>query len=255
MDNLLKAPEANCLHNKNILITGASDGIGRVMALACAEYGATVIMMGRSLEKLEAVYDEITGQGWTEPAMIPADFSNTSYQSLTHLSDIIGREFEHLDGLILNASILGERVAIEDYSVDVWNEVMQVNVNSQFYLTQILLPFLKDAPSASIVLTSSGVGKTGRALWGAYSVSKFATEGFMQVLADELKDSAIRVNCVDPGATRTAMRQDAYPSENPEDVKPAAALIPIYVNLMNAKSLATHGQSIDFNGLNAQSSA
>jgi NAD(P)-dependent dehydrogenase (short-subunit alcohol dehydrogenase family) len=145
-----------------------------------------------------------------------------------------------------NASFLGERRPIESATYTSWKEVLLVNFNAQFLLTRALLPLLNEAPTASIIFTSSGVGRTGRAFWGAYAVSKFATEGFMQVLADELENiSNTRVNSLNPGATNTAMRRSAYPAETPTSNPSPEAIMPAYLYLMGEDSAGITGQSFD----------
>lgn len=239
-------PASDLLAGKTILVTGAGDGIGRAAALSYAAHGATVILLGRTESKLEAVYDEIESAGHPKPALVAMDLATVTDDQCLHLAQGLAEEFGHLDGLLHNASLLGERRPIESASYQAWQEVMQVNVNAQFVLTRHLLPLLQAAPSASIVFTSSGVGRVGRAFWGAYAVSKFATEGFMQVLASELENTSdIRVNCINPGGTNTTMRRTAFPAENPTDNPSPEAVMGIYLYLMGADSTGTTG--ISFN--------
>ena len=234
------------LAGKTILVTGAGDGIGRAAALAYAEHGATVVLLGRTVEKLEAVYDEIEAAAYPQAAIFPLDLNTATDAACEGLRDALEKEFGVLDGLLHNASILGERRPIESATLASWQEVMQVNVNAQFLLTRYLLPLLQAAPSASIVMTTSGVGRTGRAFWGAYAVSKFATEGFMQVLADELENiSNVRVNTLNPGATNTAMRRSAYPGESPTDNPSPQDIMPTYLYLMGNASAAVTGKTFD----------
>ena len=240
------SPAPDLLAGKTILVTGAGDGIGRVAALSYAAHGATVILLGRTESKLEAVYDEIESAGHPKPALVAMDLATVTDDQCLHLAQGLAGEFGHLDGLLHNASVLGERRPIENASYQAWQEVMQVNVNAQFVLTRHLLPLLQAAPTASIVFTSSGVGRVGRAFWGAYAVSKFATEGFMQVLAAELENtSEVRVNCINPGATNTAMRRTAYPAENPDDNPSAEDIMGIYLYLMGADSGSITGVSFN----------
>jgi len=234
------------LAGKTILVTGAGDGIGRAAALSYASHGATVVLLGRTVEKLEAVYDEIEAAGHPQAAIFPLDLKTISEAQCEELAEALEKEFGVLDGLLHNASILGERRPIESATYASWTEVMQVNVNAQFLLTRHLLPLLQGAPSASIIFTSSGVGRTGRAFWGAYAVSKFATEGFMQVLADELENiSKVRVNCLNPGATNTAMRRTAYPGEAPTSNPFPEDIMPAYLYLMGGDSVGITGKSFD----------
>ncbi|MCL4104140.1 UNVERIFIED_CONTAM: hypothetical protein GTU68_035002 [Idotea baltica] len=239
-------PEATLLAGKTILVTGAGDGIGRVAAITYAQHGATVVLLGRTVEKLESVYDEISELGYPQAAIFPLDLGTATEHDCIALHDALATEFGVLDGLLHNASVLGERRPIESAGYKQWQEVMQVNVNAQFLLTRYLLPLLQLAPTAAIVLTSSGVGRVGRAFWGAYAVSKFATEGFMQVIADELENtSKIRVNSLNPGATNTAMRRTAYPAELPTENPFAIDLMPTYLYLMSNDSEGVTGAAFN----------
>ncbi len=234
------------LQNKVILVTGAGDGIGRVAAETYAAHGATVVLLGRTQEKLEAVYDAIEAAGHPQAAIAPMDLATASEEQCQQLAGMIGESFGRLDGLLHNASILGERRPIESASYKAWQEVIQINVNGQFLLTRYMLPLLQEAPSASIVFTSSGVGRQGRAYWGAYAVSKFATEGMMQVLASELENtSQVRANSLNPGATNTAMRRTAYPGEQPDSNPSPADIMPAYLYLMGDDSMAVNGQALN----------
>ena len=235
-------PRADLLTGKSILVTGASAGIGRAAALSYARHGATVLLLGRTGSKLEAVYDEVEAAGGPTPAIIELDLATAPEDSYANLAASLGKELSHLDGILHNAGILGDRRPIESAGYANWQEVMQVNVNAQFLLTRHLLPLLQLAPAASVILTSSGVGRTGRAYWGAYAVSKFATEGFMQVLAGELENtSQIRVNSLNPGATNTAMRRAAYPAETPTVNPSPQDIMCAYLFLMGDDSAGVTG--------------
>ena len=239
-------PARQLLNNKTIVVTGAGDGIGRAAALAYAAHGATVILVGRTEAKLEQVYDQIEAAGYAKPALVPLDFRAVTEDNVLQLAAGLAQEFPHLDGLLHNASVLGERRPIESASYAGWQEVMQVNVNAPFLLTRHLLPLLQAAPAASIIYTSSSVGRTGRAYWGAYAVSKFATEGLMQVLADELENtSQVRVNSLNPGATNTAMRRTAYPAEKPTDNPAPEDIMATYLYLMGDDSIGITGQAFN----------
>lgn len=234
------------LKDRIILVTGAGDGIGKIAAQTYAAHGATVVMVGRTLAKLEAVYDSIEAAGHPQPAIVELDMREAGMEAYQSLAETIEEQLGRLDGLLHNASILGEKKPIESASPSVWQDVMHINVNAQMMLTQTMLPLLKQAPSASIVFTSSGVGRQGRAYWGAYAVSKFATEGMMQTLADELENiSDIRVNSLNPGATRTAMRASAYPSEDPQTLKSPADIMPAYLYLMGDDSVGVNGEALN----------
>ena len=248
MEELL-APEGyvagpEILKGKTVLVTGAGDGIGRVAALTYAAHGATVLLLGRTESKLEAVYDEIEQAGGAKPGIITMDLLTAEEAQYEALAEGLAGEFSSLDGLLHNAALLGEMRPIDSAGYKSWCDVMHVNVNAQFILTKTLLPLLQQAPSASIILTSSGVGRTGRAYWGSYAVSKFATEGFMQVLADELANTTqVRVNSLNPKGTNTAMRRAAYPAENPTDNPSPADIMGIYLYLMGDDSAGVNGKA------------
>ena len=239
-------PRTNLLSGKTILVTGAGDGIGRSAALNYAKYGASVLLLGRTGSKLEAVYDEIENAGGSKPSIIEMDLATAPEDMYTSLAASLGEEFSCLDGILHNAALLGDRRPIESAGYANWQDVMQVNVNAQFLLTQHFLPLLQQAPTASIIFTSSTVGRIGKAYWGAYAVSKFATEGFMQVLASELENtSKIRVNSLNPRATNTAMRRAAYPGENPATNPAPQNIMPAYLFLMGDDSAGITGKAFD----------
>lgn len=236
----------NLLRDRIILITGASDGIGKALALHAASLGAQVILHGRNVSKLEKVYDEIEAiDGAPRPSIAVMDLASGNSESYTTLAQSIEQEFGHLDGLVLNASILGERYSIEQYDAVLWQRVMHVNVTSAFAMTQVFLPLLQASEDASVIFTSSGVGRIGKAFWGAYAVSKFATEGLSQVLADEQRHGNLRSNCINPGATRTGMRLAAYPAEDRDKLKRPEEILSAYIYLLGPDSKGVTGQSFD----------
>ena len=234
------------LRDRIILITGASDGIGKALALHAASLGAQVILHGRSVPKLEKVYDAIEDiEGAPRPSIAIMDLESANAESYTTLAQSIEAEFGRLDGLVLNASILGERFSIEQYDAVLWQKVMHVNVTSIFAMTQVFLPLLQKSADPSVIFTSSGVGRTGRAHWGAYAVSKFATEGFSQVLADEHRHGKLRSNCINPGATRTSMRLAAFPAEDRDALKRPEEILAPYIFLLGPESKGITGESFD----------
>ncbi len=240
-------PRPELLREKTILVTGASDGIGRTAAKSFAAHGATVILLGRTLPKLEIVYDEIEAAGHPQPAIYPMNLETALEKDFLGMYDLLEKEFGRLDGILHNASALGQRTPISNYSADEWQKVMQVNVTAPFLMTKALLPLLERAPAASILFTGSSVGLYGRAFWGAYAASKATTENLMQTLAEELQETTqIRVNSINPGATRTKMRASAYPAENPASVKSPEALMPAYLYLLSEDSAGVSGQQFSY---------
>lgn len=238
-------PSENCLQNKTILVTGAGSGIGRQAALTYAKLGATVILLGKTVEKLESIYDEIVENGYAEPAIIPLDLKGATKQNYIDMASTIANQFGKLDGALFNASMLGELTPYNQIHEQIWDEVIKVNVTAQHLMAQALIPTLLLADNASLVFTSSGVGSKGRAFWGPYSVSKFATEGLMQVIADEYDESTLRVNAINPGATATPMRARAYPAENQEKLSTAEQIMPLYIYLMSDDSKSVTGQVLN----------
>lgn len=245
--NYTAAPDL--LKDKIILVTGAGDGIGKTAAKTFAAHGATVILLGRTTAKLEMVYDEIEAAGGPQPAIFPMDLNEARIETFEHFAEAVDQEFGRLDGLLHNASLLGQRTPIANYHFGTWQQVMQVNVNAAFGLSKVLLPLLEKSTAGSIIFTGSGVGLKGRAFWGAYAVSKFATEGMMQVLADEMDGvSNIRVNSINPGATRTNMRAAAYPAEDPKTVTTPEDIMPTYLYLMGDDSRGVNGKQFNAQG-------
>ena len=237
---------ANLLEGRVILVTGAGRGIGAAAAKTYAAHGATVLLLGKNEDNLNRVYDEIEAAGHPQPAVIPFNLETALAHQYDELAAMIEREFGRIDGVLHNASIVGPRTPLEQLSGDNFMRVMQVNVNGMFMLTSTLLPLLKLSKDASVVFTSSSVGRKGRAYWGAYAVSKFATEGLMQVLADEVDGThPIRANSINPGATRTDMRAQAYPGENPLNNPLPEAIMPVYLYLMGPDSQGVNGQAFN----------
>ncbi|RBW51389.1 YciK family oxidoreductase [Marinobacter sp. F3R11] len=238
---------ADLLKDRIILVTGAGSGIGRTAAKTYAAHGATVILVGRTVSKLESVYDEIEAAGHPKPAIVPMNFESATAKNYEELAMTLEDNFGQLDGLLHNAGILGDRRPVEMYNPEIWNKVMHVNVTAPFLLSRAMIPLLRKSDAASVIFTSSGVGRKAKAYWGAYAVSKFAVEGLSQLLADELDDEHhnVRVNSLNPGATRTNMRAHAYPAENPQQNPAPEEIMPVYLYLMGKDSAGVNGQQVD----------
>ncbi|WP_428943148.1 YciK family oxidoreductase [Pantoea sp. FN060301] len=238
-------PESNLLTDRIILVTGASDGIGREAALTYARYGARVLLLGRNPQKLRDVADEIAALGKAPASQFILDLEQATPERCRQLAEEIASEVPRLDGVLHNAGLLGDIVPMAEQNPQVWQQVMRVNIDATFFLTQALLPLLLKSPAGSLVFTTSSVGRQGRANWGAYAVSKFATEGMMQVLADEYRDLPLRVNCINPGGTRTKMRASAFPQEDAGKLKTPADIMPLYLYLMGDTGRHETGISFD----------
>jgi NAD(P)-dependent dehydrogenase (short-subunit alcohol dehydrogenase family) len=234
------------LKNRIVMVTGASDGIGKALAVHIAGLGAQVVLHGRNTKKLESVYDQITNlKDAPRPSIAVLDLATADSDAYSSLVNSIEQEFGRLDGLVHNAGILGQRLSIEQYEIADWQRVMHVNLTVPFVLTQALLPLLRQSTDPSIIFTSSGVGRVGKAFWGAYSVSKFGTEALSQILADENRHTPLRVNCINPGPVRTNMRLAAYPAEDRDALKRPEDIMATYVYLLGPDSHGVTGESLD----------
>jgi NAD(P)-dependent dehydrogenase (short-subunit alcohol dehydrogenase family) len=242
------------LRGRVIAVTGPTSGMGRALAVECARRGAEVLLIGRHPRKLEGLHDEIAALHGYDGAPVPAplaaplDLEKAVAAGYDGLAEAVEQRWGRLDGLVHNAAVLGQLAPIEQYDVPTWVRVMHVNVTAAFALTQVLIPALRRSEDASVLFTTSGVGRRGRAYWGAYAASKFATEGLVQVLAAELESAGVRVNAINPGRMRTAMRRQAFPSENPETLPLPATLTGPYVALLGPGSRGVTGGSFDAQG-------
>lgn len=237
-------PVNDILKDRIVLVTGAADGIGRTVALAYAEYGATVILLDKTVAKLEQVYDEIEAAGGATPAIYPMHLEGATPHDYDELANVIETNFGRLDGLLHNAATLPYLSRIKDYEAEDWMKVMQVNLNAPFLITQACLPLLGKSEDARIIFTTNQVGQQGKAFWGAYGVSKFGVEGLTQILAAELENSNIRVHCIDPGPTLTGLRKRAFPGEDNSRLKTPETLVPLYLWAMGPDSRDTTGQRL-----------
>ena len=198
------------LEGRVALITGASQGLGRALALAYAKEGASIVINSRSEESIRPVAEEVESLG-AEVLALAADVSRSA--DVEKLVGAATQRFSRIDVLVNNAGLLGPRVAIEEYPEDEWRRVIDANLTGPFLVSKAVIPHMPGG--GSIVNVVSGVSVEGRPKWGAYSVSKFGVEGLTQILSAELRERGIRVNAVDPGGMRTEMRAAAYPEEDP----------------------------------------
>ncbi len=239
-------PAPDLLRDRVIVVSGAGDGIGRALAAACAGHGATVVLLGRAVAKLEALCDRIEGAGHPPAAIYPIDLAGASPQDYQQLGQILETTYGTLHGLVHNAAQLGPLSPLASYDVKAWHRVMQVNLNAPFLLTRACLGLLQRADDASVVFASDRVGRVGRAYWGAYGISKHGLEGMMQVLADELESTtSIRVNSLAPEPVRTALRARAFPGENPHRLPAPEAVVGSYLFLLGPDSKGVTGHALD----------
>ena len=237
-------PAAEHFEGRTIMVTGATGGIGRALAIALVELGATVILHGRNARKLDGLHSELLGRG-PETTVAPLDLERAQGDDYIALSDAIEERYGRLDGLVHNASVLGDRSPIAHYDIGLWQRVMHVNTTAPFILTRCLLPLLEAANDASIIATSSGVGNHARAHWGAYCVSKFGLEALAGILAEENENGTIRCNIVNPGRTKTSMRRKAYPGEDPDTLPEPTTVLAPFLFLLGSASRGITGARID----------
>jgi NAD(P)-dependent dehydrogenase (short-subunit alcohol dehydrogenase family) len=225
------------LQGKVALVTGASQGLGRALALACAKEGANLVISSRSADSLEPVAEEARASG-VKVLAVPADVSRS--KDVQKLVDATAERFSKIDVLVNNAGLLGPRVRIEEYPEDDWRSVLDANITGPFLVSKAAIPHMREG--ASVINVTSGVSIEGRAEWGAYSVSKFGLEGLTQILAAELKDRGIRANSVDPGGMRTDMRAAAYPDEDPKSRITPEENTAVFIYLASDESREVTGQ-------------
>ncbi|MGC3980219.1 MAG: YciK family oxidoreductase [Steroidobacteraceae bacterium] len=238
-------PTPNALQDRIILITGATDGIGKALAIAAANLGAQVIAHGRTQRKLEAVADLVTAPDAKPMALLPLDLEKAGPAEYEAMADAIENNFGRLDGLVHNAAMLAEHAPVEHHEVAKWLRAMHVNTNAPFILTRYCLPLLKKSADASIVFTSCDIAKEAKAHWGPYLVSKWANEGMMRMLADELSNSKVRVNSFNPGTVATKIRLQAFPAENRDGLATPESVTAPFIYLLSAESRGINGQQLD----------
>jgi NAD(P)-dependent dehydrogenase (short-subunit alcohol dehydrogenase family) len=239
-------PTPGLLAGRVVFITGAGSGLGKALAIACATSGASVILSGRNRAKLDRVYDEIVDLGAPQPAIALLDLATATAVDYDHLAATLDAEFGRLDGLVHAAALLGDRTPLEQYDVPTWCRVLHVNLTAPFILTQILLPALRKSADASVIFVSSGIVKDPRPYWGAYAVSKNGLESVRGLLASELEgEPNIRVNSINPGRMRTALRSAAYPGEDPNTVPSPASVSGAFLYVLSALGRGIDGQYLE----------
>jgi NAD(P)-dependent dehydrogenase (short-subunit alcohol dehydrogenase family) len=230
------------LEGKVALITGGSRGIGKAIAMAYARAGARIFICARKERDLKQAEKEIRSIGG-EVKWCAVDLSEE--KEVKRLVKDVHRHYGTAHILVNNASILGPRVPIAHYPLAAWEKVLKVNLTAIFLITKEILELMIPQREGSIINLSSGVGRVGKARWGAYAASKFGVEGFTQVLADEVKEWNIRVNAVNPGGTRTEMRAEAYPNEDPMILPTPDEITEVFLYLASTDSQAVTGKSFD----------
>lgn len=238
-------PPADLLRQRIILITGAGAGIGRSLSLAAARYGATVILLGRTIRKLEQVYDEIELAGGPKPAIYPMNLEGAVAKDYQDLAQVISDEFGRLDGLVHNAVAFKGLTPLANIAPDAWLRELQVNLNAPFVLTQALLGVLGQSEDASVIFSTDQTAAQGEAYWGSYAVAKGGLDSLMKLLAEELEvNTPIRVNSVDPGAVHTDLRTRAYPAADRNRWRQPEEVLTPYLYLLGSDSKAVNGEII-----------
>jgi NAD(P)-dependent dehydrogenase (short-subunit alcohol dehydrogenase family) len=231
------------LKDRVILVTGAGDGIGAVAAETFARHGATVVLLGRTVRKLERVYDRIVAAGAPKPAIYPLDLEGANFKDYQDMAGAIGHELGGLNAILHNAALLGDNTPIAHYDVQLWHRVMQINVNGPYMLTRACLELLQNAADPRIVFTTHRVEQ---AYWGAYGVSKSGVLSLMKILADELSTHRpVGVNAIEPGEVQSPLAARAYPGKNLKSLPPIESIMPAYLYLMGRDSAGINGQIIN----------
>lgn len=234
------------LAGRVVLVTGATGGLGRAIALACAIAGATVVIHARVVRKLEALYDEILAAGGPEPMILPLDLRSAGAADFSNVAGALQTKLGRLDALVHVAAQLGSLGPVEHQQFDTWLELLRVNVAAAMGLTRAVLPLLASAEDASVVLTLDSRGQAPRAYWGGYAVSKAALAAFARELADEWENRpGLRVNAVVPGPIHSPLRRQTHPGEHPDTLPPAASLVPLYLALIGGQSKADSNLLVD----------
>ena len=235
------------LKDKNILITGASKGIGRSLAINLSKHKANVILLARNEDLLDSLYDEIKEKYNTNPMIIGCDLSQFEEDKAQEIANVVSKNYKCLDALINNASIFKKMSSVNDYDLKSWKKVLNVNLTSAFLLSKYLMPLMMDSKLPRIIFTSSGVANKGKAYWGAYSVSKAGIKNLSEILNDELNSlTNFKVFNFNPKETRTEMRALAYPAENPSSVKVPDELINYYLWMLSERSTSSSKTHINF---------
>lgn len=242
-------PAAAGLKGRTILVVGATGGLGRASALACAEAGATVVLLGRKVPALEKLYDEIEALGGATPAIYPLNLEGATPADYADLAATIERECGGLDGIVHAAAHFAGLQPLVQFKPEEWMRVLQVNLNGPFLLTQALLPLLQQSPDASVVFVEDDPVRVRKSFWGAYGVAKAALSGLAAILHDETENSSVRVATLLPPPMRSALRRMAYFGENTLERPEPTAFAAGVVYLLTGEGIAARGQTLDLRSM------
>jgi NAD(P)-dependent dehydrogenase (short-subunit alcohol dehydrogenase family) len=231
------------LKERVVLVTGAGQGIGRTAALTFAAHGATVILHGRNVKKLERVYDEIEASGGVQPAIFPLDLEKAGENEFAALSEAIETQLGRLDGILHNAALLAGPSPLETQTLEQWLAVLRINLVAPSALTRVCLPLLKGSTDASVIMTSDTHGHNPAAYWGGFAVAKAGVEVLVRIQAQEWETiPSLRINAVIPGPVRSPQRSRTHPGEIKQSLRTPEDLMPAYLYLMGPDSKATSGE-------------
>ncbi len=229
-----------------ILITGAGGGLGSAAAKVLAKQGAQIILLDKSIPKLEVVYDAITASNAPEPVMYPFDLAGANENDYYELAEKIGEKYGSLQGLLHSAVEFSGFTPLAIQGTKEWGHTLNVNLNAPFLLSRVLLPLLQKSTNASIVFTSDSSARLSHAYAGAYGVSKIALEGLATILAEELESfKKIRVNILIPGPVDSPLRKQAFPAEDKTKLPKPESLAPVYCYLFGPETIGVTGQMVD----------
>jgi NAD(P)-dependent dehydrogenase (short-subunit alcohol dehydrogenase family) len=234
------------LRDRVVLLTGATGGLGEVLALAFAGAGATVVLHARVVRKREALFDRIVAAGGAEPAILPLDFMRADASALADAAAEIERELGRLDALVHCAATLQRLAPIEHHGPEDWDAVLRVNLTAPALLTRAMLPLLRQSPSASVVVTLDSRGHEPGAFWGSYAAAKAGLEALVHVLGEEWESNpALASIGVIPGPMATPMRRRTHPGDDPATLCSPQQLAPLYLRCIGDSARAWNGQVID----------
>jgi NAD(P)-dependent dehydrogenase (short-subunit alcohol dehydrogenase family) len=242
----IEAQFSSTLDGRVVVITGASGGLGRVLSLACAAQGAAVVLHGRVVRKLEALYDEIVAAGHPEPSILPLDLTTAKAEDFANVASALQTQTGRVDAIVHTAVVLGMLSPIEHQTFDQWLSTLRVNLLAPFGLTRALLPMMRATPDASVIFTLDTRGQEPKAYWGAYAVAKAGLSALLAILADEWENTPnLRVNGVVPGPMCSPLRAQTHPGEDVTRLPPPEAFVPLYLYLLNGQPKRESGGVID----------
>lgn len=238
-------PSTDLLKDRTILVTGASQGLGRAAAIAYARHGASVVLLGRSVQKLEQVYDAILAVGGPQPAIFPMDLAAAGDAEFAAMAQTIGYQLGRLDGILHCATAFETLAPLSLENVESWVRLFKVNAAAPAAINRVCADFLEASPAASVIVVGETHGHAPVAYWGGFSVSKAALEAYFKVQADEWTDTPMRINLVIPGPINSPQRARTHPGEAKDSLPQIEDLIPRLLYLMGPDSAAVRGQTFE----------